>query len=279
MKKLLATNIVVFSAVICSLFCSFKNTSSTYERGKRHFDSTCKCYIERTYYKGNLWSIEQFVDSNYWMKTGISVYFYENGDTSDLTHYLDGEMNGLSYNKHKNGKLGILRNYKNSYPVGHWKYFDEEGFLISEVIYESANPTDLTADIRLEKYYSTGEKLFYTKSFSSADSFSIKIIDTNLYQAHLTKHANRNGREIFMGNCASCHNPLKDAVGPKLAGITKRRTEKWLRTWISNSSKMIAEGDKEALALYNEWGKTSMTAFPLSDAEMNKLIDYLKSIE
>lgn len=278
MKKLLATRIVIFSAVIFSLFCSFKNISSTYERGKRYFDSACKCYIERTYYKGNLLSIEQFLDSVYWTKTGVTVYFYENGDTSDLAHYIDGQMNGLSFNKYKNGKLSILRNYKNSYPVGHWKYFDEEGILISEVIYESENPTELNADIRLEKYYSTGEKLFYTKSFSSADSFNIKIIDTNLYQAYLTKLANRNGRELFKGNCASCHNPLKDAVGPKLAGITKRRTEKWLRSWISNPRKMIAEGDKEALALYNKWGKTSMTAFPLSDAEMNKLIDYLKSI-
>ena len=151
--------------------------------------------------------------------------------------------------------------------------------MVSETIYKSEIPSNLNADIRLEKYYSTGEKLFYTKSFSSADSYILKVIDTPLYETYLLKRANRTGQEIFMEYCTSCHNPFKDATGPKLSGVTKRRTEKWLRSWISNPSKMLAEGDKQALALYNKWGKTSMTSFPLSDAEMNKLIDYLKSIE
>lgn len=279
MKIASIINTIVFGVVILSVLCSFTNTTTSFEGGKRYYDSVCKCYVEKTYYNGNLLSVQQFVDSDYWIKTGVTVYFYENGDTSDLTSYQDGEMNGFSFNKHKNGMLAIVRNYKNNFPVGHWKYFDDKGFLVSEIIYESENLTEISTDIRLEKFYSSGGKLFYTKSFSSADSFLLNVIDTTLYNSFLQKQANMTGREIFMAICTSCHNPLKDATGPKLAGVTKRRTEKWLRSWISNSSKMIAEGDKQALALYNKWGKTSMTAFPLPDAEMNKLIDYLKSIE
>lgn len=279
MKIVSIKNIIVFGVLILSVLCSFTNTTSSIDGGNRYYDSVCKCYIEKTYYNGKLLSIQQFVDSDNWIKTGITVYFYDNGDTSDLTHYQDGEMNGISYNKYNKGKLAILRNYKNGFPVGNWKYFDEKGFLVSEIIYESENPTELNKDIRLEKFYSAEEKLFYTKYFSSADSFLLNVIDTTLYDSYLQKLSNRTGYELILANCASCHNPIRDATGPKLAGVTKRRTEKWLRSWISNSSKMIAEGDTQAVELYNKWGKTTMTAFPISDNEMDKIIDYLKSIE
>jgi cytochrome c2 len=33
------------------------------------------------------------------------------------------------------------------------------------------------------------------------------------------------GKAIFMGKCASCHNPLKDGTGPALKGLEDRH--KW----------------------------------------------------
>ena len=40
---------------------------------------------------------------------------------------------------------------------------------------------------------------------------------------------------------------------------------------------MIADGDKHAVAVYNKYNRTSMTAFPLTDAEIDALIDtYMK---
>jgi len=32
----------------------------------------------------------------------------------------------------------------------------------------------------------------------------------------------QDGKALFQANCASCHNPIKDATGPALQGITGR---------------------------------------------------------
>ena len=87
----------------------------------------------------------------------------------------------------------------------------------------------------------------------------------------------QDGKAIFQANCASCHNPLKDATGPALQGVDKRVPSKeWLYNWIHNSAKVISSGDKYANGLYNKWNKTAMTAFPqLSNAEIDAVIKYV----
>src|SRR4051812_2575579 len=45
------------------------------------------------------------------------------------------------------------------------------------------------------------------------------------------------GKALFMSNCASCHNPLKDATGPALQNIDKTFPNKdWGYNWVHNSS-------------------------------------------
>jgi mono/diheme cytochrome c family protein len=87
----------------------------------------------------------------------------------------------------------------------------------------------------------------------------------------------QDGKAIFQANCASCHNPLKDATGPALQGVDKRVPSKeWIYNWIHNSAKVISSGDKYANDLYNKWNKTAMTAFPqLSNAEIDAVIKYV----
>jgi len=87
----------------------------------------------------------------------------------------------------------------------------------------------------------------------------------------------QDGKAIFQANCASCHNPIKDATGPALQGVDKRVPSKeWLYNWIHNSAKVISSGDKYANDLYNKWNKTAMTAFPqLSNAEIDAVIKYV----
>jgi cytochrome c551/c552 len=71
------------------------------------------------------------------------------------------------------------------------------------------------------------------------------------------------GKHCFQSNCASCHNPLKDATGPALKGADARVPSKeWLHNWVHNSSKVVASGDKYANEIFNKWGKTVMTPFP-----------------
>jgi cytochrome c2 len=89
------------------------------------------------------------------------------------------------------------------------------------------------------------------------------------------------GKAIFAANCASCHNPLKDATGPALKGVDGRVPSKdWLYKWVHNSSAVIASGDKYANDLFNKWGKTQMTAFPqLANEDIDAVIAYVNSVE
>jgi len=85
------------------------------------------------------------------------------------------------------------------------------------------------------------------------------------------------GKALFQANCASCHNPIKDATGPALKGVTARVPNKeWIYKWIKNSASVIASGDKYANDLYNKWNKTAMTAFPgLSNEEIDAIVKYV----
>lgn len=90
----------------------------------------------------------------------------------------------------------------------------------------------------------------------------------------------QDGKALFQANCASCHNPIKDATGPALKGVDKRVPSKeWLHDWVHNSAKVIASGDKYANELYNKWNKTAMTAFPnLTEQEIDAIVTYVNSV-
>ncbi len=85
------------------------------------------------------------------------------------------------------------------------------------------------------------------------------------------------GEELFKANCTSCHAMNAKAVGPALQGVTARRNEAWLLKWISNNEKLRASGDKEAIAVYNENGKSAMSVFEnLGDDNIKLVITYMK---
>lgn len=88
----------------------------------------------------------------------------------------------------------------------------------------------------------------------------------------------QDGKALFQANCASCHNPIKDATGPALQGITGRApSTEWIHKWIKNSAAVIASGDKYANDIYAKWNKTAMTAFPnLKDEEIDAIIKYVE---
>lgn len=102
-----------------------------------------------------------------------------------------------------------------------------------------------------------------------------------LMLSQLSVKAAPDGQAIFKSNCASCHNPLKDATGPALQDADKRVPSKeWLYKWVKNSASVIASGDKYANDLYNQWGKTAMTAFPnLSNEEIDAVFTYVNGIK
>ena len=83
------------------------------------------------------------------------------------------------------------------------------------------------------------------------------------------------GKSLFNANCAACHKLNKNLVGPKLAGVTEKYEKEWLYTWIKNSSAMIKSGDERAVAVWEEWNKLAMNAFPqLSNEDIDNILAY-----
>ena len=83
------------------------------------------------------------------------------------------------------------------------------------------------------------------------------------------------GRKLFKSLCASCHKLDKKLVGPALRGIEERRENAWLLAWIKNNAELRASGDRDAIAIFEEYNGSAMTAFPqLSDQQVNDILYY-----
>ena len=84
-----------------------------------------------------------------------------------------------------------------------------------------------------------------------------------------------NGKKIFKAQCAACHKLDKKLVGPALGDVTTRRTEEWLLKWIRNNAELRASGDKDAIAIFEEYNGSVMTAFEnLSDQDIKDILAY-----
>lgn len=119
------------------------------------------------------------------------------------------------------------------------------------------------------------------KLFSSRllTAFSLLFITTfNLSYAQSVEL----GEGLFSSNCASCHylGPEdKKLIGPGLDDhIFEEFTTEWLYSWIRNSSELIASGDEQAIATFEEFNKTQMTAFPqFSDEDIDNILAYIQA--
>ena len=81
--------------------------------------------------------------------------------------------------------------------------------------------------------------------------------------------------EVLFQSCAACHSIGQGKlVGPDLANIDQRRSEEWLLKFIRSSQSMVDKGDKDAIALFDEY-KIPMPDQDLTDAEMKEIIAYI----
>ena len=84
------------------------------------------------------------------------------------------------------------------------------------------------------------------------------------------------GEALFKSLCAACHKRYKKMTGPALFGVTERHDTAWLYSWIKNSAAMIASGDAEAVAIWEEYNKTPMNAFPqLTNTDIDDILAYV----
>ncbi len=87
------------------------------------------------------------------------------------------------------------------------------------------------------------------------------------------------GEEMFKKKCATCHHANADKkVGPGMAGVTTRRTEAWLDTWLSDTKEIIKAGKDPVVVELMKDNKVKMpTVKEMTDpAHRADMIAYLK---
>lgn len=95
------------------------------------------------------------------------------------------------------------------------------------------------------------------------------------------------GKTLFKGNCASCHNPKADGTGPALMGVTARweaagdfkgKTGKqWLHTWIHNWKDAVGGGYKYAVDMSNSRGSEMNVFSTLKDEQIDQILLYVEN--
>lgn len=85
----------------------------------------------------------------------------------------------------------------------------------------------------------------------------------------------QDGAALFKANCASCHKPDANYVGPALKGAREREPEKgWVYKWVKNATAM-ANTDPYAIKMKEQAGGVVMTSFPdLKNEEIDAILDW-----
>jgi cytochrome c2 len=90
--------------------------------------------------------------------------------------------------------------------------------------------------------------------------------------------SNTNGETLFKTNCASCHKPAENYVGPALQGVVRRwESKELLYDFVRNSQEVIAR-NAYAKKLFEEYKQSPMLPYPqLKDEEIQSILDYCES--
>jgi mono/diheme cytochrome c family protein len=113
----------------------------------------------------------------------------------------------------------------------------------------------------------------FLKSFTFLLLFSLSF--SAMAQDAVDVARQKEGRKLYNNLCASCHKLDRKLIGPALAGVTERRENDWLKAWIKNNAALRASGDRDAIAIFNEYNGSVMSAFPqLSDSQIDDILYY-----
>ncbi len=147
---------------------------------------------------------------------------------------------------------------------------------ISIMIFNRTGPAPLKLNEKTTAAIDTNITRLDTIYSISADG----QIDTSIMKVLLVDTSTYNkGKRLFRKQCAVCHSKdlITDATGPALAGITQLRSKQWLYAFTRNSQAMIASGDPQAVAVWNEWKPTIMNSFlSLTDNDLDAIYAYIE---
>jgi len=86
------------------------------------------------------------------------------------------------------------------------------------------------------------------------------------------------GEQVFKTTCFACHTIGGGRlIGPDLAGVHERRSQKWLEGFVKSSQSMISAGDAEAVALFEEFNALVMPDSIVSDEEIRQVLSYIET--
>ncbi|ACY16795.1 SCO family protein [Haliangium ochraceum] len=93
------------------------------------------------------------------------------------------------------------------------------------------------------------------------------------------------GEELFRTRCSPCHtigggtirNVAKSLVGPDLMNVGERREDAWLRRWLAEPDKMLAEEDPIAMAMYAQFNRVAMPNLELNEFEIDALLSFIQA--
>jgi mono/diheme cytochrome c family protein len=102
----------------------------------------------------------------------------------------------------------------------------------------------------------------------------------SLLFSNFSAFAQPDGKALFNSNCASCHNPIKEATGPALQGVDQHpHGKEWIYKWVKNPSAVLASGDAHAKELVDKY-KVVMTAFPaLTNEDIDAIVTYVNDFK
>ncbi len=88
------------------------------------------------------------------------------------------------------------------------------------------------------------------------------------------------GEQAFTTVCIACHTIGGGRlVGPDLAGVAERRSEEWIINFVQGSQAMVAAGDADAVAIFQEYNSIPMPDNALSDDQVRAVIAYITRTE
>ncbi|RYZ15620.1 MAG: hypothetical protein EOP49_52815, partial [Sphingobacteriales bacterium] len=163
-----------------------------------------------TYYKNGRVEKESGYENG---QLTATTAFFNNGDTMCFWAYRNGLPDGRAYCYFENYKPAYEQFFKDGYKSGTWTYYEESGAIRSTEAYQERTSKAFDShDFSLNTYY-WQQKPAFTVSVQNGKHGDTVIINQAGYSALMPKVL-PTGKQLFQANCASCHHPTRDAVGP-----------------------------------------------------------------
>lgn len=117
---------------------------------------------------------------------------------------------------------------------------------------------------------------------SAAKRFSVRILGAVAFLIFSLSHNVYafDAADTFDKSCSSCHTIGQgDDIGPDLKGVTKRRKEAWIISFIQSSQTLIKAGDTAAVAVFNKYRKKKMPDQELTADQIKTLLKFIETGE